>query len=680
MRACPMLIALLVLAGCADSRTEVCGNGLRCPLGQECAAAQDVCIEVLGCGDGVISGDEVCDDGNVVSGDGCSADCKTTGLCANGIIDPGEQCGEPGLEDAHCVHLGYDYGHLGCTECRFDDSDCQSFAWTRIPVASQPTLRSIWGSDPDRIFAVGDRRAIIDYNGATWSQSGGLDDLESLHAVFGLGQNDVMAAGEGGTIWRYDGATWSMSRIPGVEATLHGIWGSAAGDVFAVGEGGVIAHYDGVVWSAVEPSPASESLYSVYGSAAGDVFAVGEQGVFHYDGAAWSAPSTPVTEPLYGVFALAADQVVAVGGRGTIARYDGVDWTLASPITLDDLRAVAGTGADHLYAAGDRGTILYYDGATWSALRSVPQAASQAALLGVWSADADTVYAVGENGRLLRHGRDAWQDLAAPPGVLSDLSGYAADDVFAAGAGGTLLHFDGTTWTAPAGSPTSAWLHSVWAGPDGVFAVGEHGAIVRYQPASTTFTLQPAPTSEHLFGVWAGAGAAYAVGANATLLSRENGVWNLVEPSGASGDFADVAGAERAAYIVGQAGLLRFVAGSWQVLYGNEALTSVWIEPSGAVVAVGARGRVVRHENGDTTVVDSSTSHELAALAGTSTGAVYAVGARATMLDCRTRCAPVLAPAGIGDFRSAWSADERTLFLLSDASTVHRLRWPGPTD
>ncbi len=30
------------------------------------------------CGDGVLDGGEVCDDGNVVSGDGCSADCSTT--------------------------------------------------------------------------------------------------------------------------------------------------------------------------------------------------------------------------------------------------------------------------------------------------------------------------------------------------------------------------------------------------------------------------------------------------------------------------------------------------------------------------------------------------------------------------------------------------------------------------
>jgi cysteine-rich repeat protein len=29
------------------------------------------------CGDGILDGGEVCDDGNVIGGDGCSVDCKS---------------------------------------------------------------------------------------------------------------------------------------------------------------------------------------------------------------------------------------------------------------------------------------------------------------------------------------------------------------------------------------------------------------------------------------------------------------------------------------------------------------------------------------------------------------------------------------------------------------------------
>lgn len=46
------------------------------------------------CGDGVVAGSEECDDGNLESGDGCSATCmnETPSTCGNGTLDPGEEC------------------------------------------------------------------------------------------------------------------------------------------------------------------------------------------------------------------------------------------------------------------------------------------------------------------------------------------------------------------------------------------------------------------------------------------------------------------------------------------------------------------------------------------------------------------------------------------------------------
>jgi cysteine-rich repeat protein len=46
------------------------------------------------CGDGLLEGDEVCDDGNNVDGDGCTATCQheCEYICGNGDLEPGEQC------------------------------------------------------------------------------------------------------------------------------------------------------------------------------------------------------------------------------------------------------------------------------------------------------------------------------------------------------------------------------------------------------------------------------------------------------------------------------------------------------------------------------------------------------------------------------------------------------------
>jgi cysteine-rich repeat protein len=40
----------------------------------------------------VVSGEEVCDDGNIIDGDGCSTDCKSDEICGNHVVDKGESC------------------------------------------------------------------------------------------------------------------------------------------------------------------------------------------------------------------------------------------------------------------------------------------------------------------------------------------------------------------------------------------------------------------------------------------------------------------------------------------------------------------------------------------------------------------------------------------------------------
>ncbi|MFA5625329.1 MAG: hypothetical protein WC966_09810, partial [Bradymonadales bacterium] len=51
------------------------------------------------CGNGELDAGEVCDDGNRVSGDGCSADCLSDESCGNGIVDEGEFCDDGNNDD-----------------------------------------------------------------------------------------------------------------------------------------------------------------------------------------------------------------------------------------------------------------------------------------------------------------------------------------------------------------------------------------------------------------------------------------------------------------------------------------------------------------------------------------------------------------------------------------------------
>jgi cysteine-rich repeat protein len=120
-----LLLGLLAASGCLDAASTRC-NDLYCPVGTVCAAqanrcatpaqisacngkqdtddcsvpgvgaaqcSKGVCVSQV-CGDGLVSGDELCDDGNTSACDGCSADCRSDESCGNDLVDCQEECDE----------------------------------------------------------------------------------------------------------------------------------------------------------------------------------------------------------------------------------------------------------------------------------------------------------------------------------------------------------------------------------------------------------------------------------------------------------------------------------------------------------------------------------------------------------------------------------------------------------
>jgi len=184
--------------------------------------------------------------------------------------------------------------------------------WENVFVArstDRVTVRSIWGSGPNDVWAVGgDDDEVFNPDGtqsvvsrgrtfhASSDGSGGalqwkeLDSQSSsiLYAVWGSGPGDVWAVGRRGTIRRFKtGASrWETVSSPTTE-NLRGLWGSGPSDVWAVGDNGTLLHFDGASWetsSAAFPPGPKPNLYGVWGSGADDVWAVGEDGLLHFSG------------------------------------------------------------------------------------------------------------------------------------------------------------------------------------------------------------------------------------------------------------------------------------------------------------------------------------------------------------------------------------------------------------
>jgi cysteine-rich repeat protein len=205
MKAMRAVLVVVAIAGCYGDPVRhcptvdcpqdmVCDNRNGCALKEQveqCAGQADgtvcsypgvangECKDELclpsGCGNGIETSGEVCDDGNTMNGDMCSADCRSLEECGNGILDPaaGETCdcgtpGTPGTSPAcnglpnsnddtnspcrgncqlrrcgdgnldgleqcegtnlagkACTDLGFYSGTLACSEfCTFDTTSC----------------------------------------------------------------------------------------------------------------------------------------------------------------------------------------------------------------------------------------------------------------------------------------------------------------------------------------------------------------------------------------------------------------------------------------------------------------------------------------------------------------------------------------------------------------------------
>lgn len=184
-------LALAGYAGCVEADIVHCADGSVCPSGTRCGVPTG-CIVAGECGDGLESAGEVCDDGNTVGGDGCSADCTSTEECGNTIVELAETC-----DDGN--HASHDGCSSGCLT--------EALRWTSLG-ASGPSARTTMGAvfDPDRGRGV--IYGGIDVNGATaetWyvtaaGWSAGPDGPRAVSAT-------ALASDGAGTILLYGGQT-----------------------------------------------------------------------------------------------------------------------------------------------------------------------------------------------------------------------------------------------------------------------------------------------------------------------------------------------------------------------------------------------------------------------------------------------------------------------------------------
>lgn len=146
-------------------------------------------------------------------------------------------------------------------------------SWRRTFTALSVTasLYDIWGSASDDVWTVG----ALDGHGGIWHNYGTgwvgaqVPEGDTLKAVWGTSREDVFAVGLSGRILHYDGISWSEMQS-GTDADLYAVWGTAHTDVFAAGDLTVL-HFDGHAWAPVDG--AHPAYYrAIAGSSIGPVY------------------------------------------------------------------------------------------------------------------------------------------------------------------------------------------------------------------------------------------------------------------------------------------------------------------------------------------------------------------------------------------------------------------------
>ncbi|MCC6619906.1 MAG: IPT/TIG domain-containing protein [Deltaproteobacteria bacterium] len=273
--------------------------------------------------------------------------------------------------------------------------------------------------------------------------------------------------------------------------------------------------------------------------------------MFYLDEGAWEARRTGVVENVNGLW-WTGDDIVGVGTDGLVVRSIADSWARQEGGTDSDLRAVHGDGAGLMVAVGDDGAVTHWDGFQWVEEPSP----TTSDLRGVWLGSGEAAgegWAVGFYTVLRRQAGGAWTLATAPSRNLYGVYGFAKDDVWAVGASGTILRFDGVAWNVvPSG--TSIGLRAVWgAAPDDVWMVGEGGLVLHWDGSVITRTMLD--TTRTLTAIWgSGPDDVVVVGSRGTGFGWDGEAWERIDfgPAARDVDFIAIGGPPEAPVATGE--------------------------------------------------------------------------------------------------------------------------------
>lgn len=399
----------------------------------------------------------------------------------------------------------------------------------RAPVANEPTLNTVWTNGTD-VWAAGQSGVVYRKTGGQWTVLAPDVQARPYYDIAGTPDGDVWFAGFNGIIARWTGGSLKTSQLEGA-STMFSINSSAAG-LFTAGMGGDLQQRVGNAWKPLPDNGSVATFSSVRGLAANDLWIGSVSEVEHFDGTRWITEPTGGNGYIRDVFPVSANVLWAADSNGALHKRTAGRWT--APLMTDgELLGVWASSETDAWVVGSAeirdaanavrrvdSILVHVTGSMQKHLETPAADGDFEGLSAVAGLGADEVWAVGQKGRVVHVVGDVVTVIAGPPGAgdLAAIVARSSTDLWVAGEA-TLSHFDGTQWTAV----ETSGLYIVGMADDhqgGLWLCGRNGRI-GHLDAARVLTTQASGTQLTLGGVTSPApGVAIAVGENGVILKK----------------------------------------------------------------------------------------------------------------------------------------------------------------
>ena len=261
----------------------------------------------------------------------------------------------------------------------------------------------------------------------------------------------------------------------------------------------------------------------------------------------------------------------------------------------------------------------------------------------IWGASPTDIWVAGEQGTLLHWNGSAWSAaVSGTESALRALAGSSSKDVWAAGLDGTLLHFDGTSWSAkqkdgalwsPASGANERPIYALLALPKQLWAGGS---------GSRSFDGVAWTEPHH--------------GSHLPTMA----LWGL--------NSSDL-------WEVGLQGMVnRWDGQHWQRIGGELGpnFLGVWGSAANDVWVVGSGGATVHWAGPTPTIVPSGTTNDLHAVRGFNAQDVWAVGDQGTILHWQGSTWAISSRPPPASLLALWGPSARELWIVGENGLVLR--------